>query len=62
MLVTDGISFLAEYPLTNKPIIYIENPNHLPFNENGVLAKCCCHTVQENDELMDIIIKQYQAI
>lgn len=55
MLVTDGISFLAEYPLTNKPIIYIENPNHLPFNENGVLAKRCCHTVQENDELMDII-------
>lgn len=59
MLVTDGISFLAEYPLTNKPIIYIENPNHLPFDENGVLAKRCCHTVQENDELMDII---HQAI
>jgi len=38
-LLTDGISFLAEYPLvTGKPAIFIENQGHWDFSELGDLA------------------------
>ena len=39
LMVTDGISFLGEYPLaTNKPGIFFENPEHWPLSELGELA------------------------
>jgi hypothetical protein len=39
LMVTDGISFLAEYPLaTNKPGIFFENPEHWPLSDLGELA------------------------
>jgi len=39
LMVTDGISFLGEYPLaTNKPGIFFENPEHWPLSELGDLA------------------------
>jgi CDP-glycerol glycerophosphotransferase (TagB/SpsB family) len=39
VLLTDGISFLAEYPLvTGKPSIFIENQGHWEFSELGELA------------------------
>jgi hypothetical protein len=42
LLVTDGISFLAEYPLlVDRPGIFIENPSHWEFNELGQLAAAC---------------------
>ena len=42
LLLTDGISFLAEYPLLmSKPAIFIENPGHWSFNEVGNLAAAC---------------------
>ena len=39
VLLTDGISFLAEYPLvTGKPSVFIENQGHWEFSELGDLA------------------------
>ena len=39
LLLTDGISFLAEYPLvTGKPSVFIENQGHWQFSELGELA------------------------
>ena len=39
MLLTDGISFLAEYPLiTGKPAIFLENPDHWQINHLGAIA------------------------
>jgi CDP-glycerol glycerophosphotransferase (TagB/SpsB family) len=38
-LMTDGISFLGEYPLvTGKPAIFFENAGHWEFTETGSLA------------------------
>lgn len=34
-MVTDGISFLAEYQLFDKPLIFIDSGRHAPFNELG---------------------------
>ena len=42
LLLTDGISFLAEYPLlTGKPAIFLENAHHWQFNSIGELAAKC---------------------
>ena len=39
VLLTDGISFLAEYPLvTGKPSVFLENQGHWNFSELGELA------------------------
>ena len=39
LLVTDGISFLAEYPLAvGRPSLFIERPDHWRFSEPGELA------------------------
>lgn len=34
-MITDGISFLAEYQFFTKPIIFLERPDHLPFSPAG---------------------------
>ena len=39
LMVTDGISFLGEYPiLTGKPTIFLEKPGHWEFSPLGKLA------------------------
>ena len=35
LLITDGISFLTEYQLFQKPIVFFERSDHVPFNELG---------------------------
>ncbi|AQS41440.1 MAG: Hypothetical protein BHV28_07400 [Candidatus Tokpelaia hoelldobleri] len=34
-LVSDGISFLMEYQFFNKPVIFLERPDHIAFSESG---------------------------
>lgn len=60
LMVTDGISFIAEYPLTNKPIIYIESETHLEFNNNGVLSKNCCYVAKDSSELFYLIERFFE--
>ena len=55
LLVTDGISFLAEYPLTRKNLIFIENKHHLPFNINGKICVDCAHIAKSFEEISQFI-------
>ena len=61
LLVTDGISFLGEYPLaTGKPAIFIENPNHWPWSPMGELvaaANIKVHTFEEFEDAFNNIRK-----
>lgn len=51
-LLTDGISFLAEWPLAKGvPAIFMENPQHWPFTEIGSLAEAANVVVREMYEL-----------
>jgi len=34
-LISDGISFLMEYQFFNKPVIFLERPDHIAFSESG---------------------------
>ncbi len=54
-LITDGVSFLAEYPLTNKPSIFIKRKEHLEFNENGLLAENCSHIATSHQDIEELI-------
>lgn len=53
ILITDGISFLAEYPLaTGKPAIYLENQGHWDFSPIGELAAAANVCLSNFDEFV----------
>jgi hypothetical protein len=41
-MVTDGISFLTEYQMFEKPLVFFERPDHAPFNQLGELVATGC--------------------
>lgn len=52
VLLTDGISFLGEYPLvTGKPTLFFENPGHWKFTQMGELAAAASTRVNTFAEL-----------
>jgi CDP-glycerol glycerophosphotransferase (TagB/SpsB family) len=56
VLVTDGISFLGEYPLiTKKPTIFFENKDHWKLTVIGELAAAASVKVSTFSELEDAI-------
>ena len=56
VLVTDGISFLGEYPLvTGKPAIFIENSDHWDFSATGEIAAASSIRVKTFSELTEMI-------
>lgn len=58
VLVTDGISFLGEYPLaTEKPGIFTEKAGHWSFSPLGELAANANLKVHSFDELVEAISK-----
>lgn len=53
IMITDGISFLAEYPLaTGKPAIYLENQGHWDFSPIGELAAAANVCLSNFDEFV----------
>lgn len=57
VLVTDGISFLGEYPIvTNKPTIFFENEGHWKFTTTGELAAAASVKVKNFAELEQAIL------
>lgn len=57
LLVTDGISFLAEYPLlTGKPGLFLENPTHWRFTRIGKLAAECNRTINSVSALDEVAL------
>jgi CDP-glycerol glycerophosphotransferase (TagB/SpsB family) len=58
ILVTDGISFLGEYPLvTGKPAIFFENADHWKFSATGEIAAASSIRVKNFAELTEVIEK-----
>jgi CDP-glycerol glycerophosphotransferase (TagB/SpsB family) len=56
VLVTDGISFLGEYPLvTGKPTIFFENEGHWEFSSTGNLAAATSVKVKTFEELVELL-------
>ncbi len=54
ILLTDGISFLAEYPLaTDRPAIFLENQGHWRFTAIGELAAAACVRLNSFAEFAD---------
>lgn len=47
LMITDGISFLTEYPLFDKPLVYFESGCHVPFNALGHKAAAAAHVVRD---------------
>lgn len=51
IMLTDGISFLAEYMMFfEKPLIFMENCHHAPFNEIGLMIKDACYITHNVEE------------
>jgi hypothetical protein len=56
VLVTDGISFLGEYPLiTGKPTIFFENEDHWGFSSTGKIAADSSVRVKTFSELETLL-------
>ncbi|MGF0540582.1 hypothetical protein ACQQ2Q_21515 [Agrobacterium sp. ES01] len=55
MMVTDGISFLTEYPVLEKPLVFIDSGRHVPMNSLGDLALSASHTVFDFDSIAKAI-------
>jgi CDP-glycerol glycerophosphotransferase (TagB/SpsB family) len=56
VLLTDGISFLGEYPLvTGKPTIFFENEGHWGFSATGKLAAASSVKVTTFEELKEVL-------
>lgn len=53
ILIMDGISWLLEYQLMKKPIIFIERQDHSPFTVNGELIASGTNRVSNFDQAKD---------
>lgn len=51
LMITDGLSFLTEYQLFRKPLIFIDSRRHVPFNTIGALAEACAHRVRSFEDM-----------
>lgn len=55
LLVADSLSWIAEYQIMMKPVIFLERPDHLPFTISGKMAyqgMHSCRTVGEAERLI----------
>ena len=51
MMVTDGISFLTEYQIFDKPLVYFDSNRHVPLNALGDAALASSHIVRTFQEM-----------
>ncbi|MDE2386811.1 MAG: hypothetical protein KGL77_03865 [Actinomycetales bacterium] len=65
VLISDGISFLAEYPLvTGRPGLFIERADHWPFTPLGELAAAANLAVDMNDTnvaIFENLLQQFES-
>lgn len=57
VLICDGISMLLEYTLLKKPVIFLENPHHVPFNEIGDILLQACYRAETVSEAREVCEK-----
>jgi hypothetical protein len=55
MMVTDGLSFLTEYPIFEKPLLFFDSGRHVPMNLLGDKALACAHHVTTFEEMRTAI-------
>jgi hypothetical protein len=51
MMVTDGVSFLTEYPIFEKPLVFFDSGRHVQMNRLGDAALAAAHHVQTFDAM-----------
>jgi hypothetical protein len=56
LLITDGVSFLTEFQLFDKPLVFFDSRRHVPFNELGELAEAAAEVVTSFDELQAVVL------
>lgn len=56
LMITDGVSFLTEYHLFEKPLVFFDSGNHVPFNALGKVAEKCAHRVTSFDGLKEAVL------
>lgn len=56
-LITDCVSFLAEYLPSKKPVLFLESKNHIPFNKLGENITKHYYRINNLKELEDTINK-----
>ena len=62
-MITDGVSFIAEYPLvTRKPAIFWAKPGHWEFSRLGKIAQASALTVTSIKEVIEAIDKARQGL
>lgn len=57
LLLTDGISFLAEYQVVGKPIIFVERDGHSPFNIFGKRVYQGLYIVRSGSEAVNRVLE-----
>lgn len=53
LMITDGLSFLTEYQLFDKPLLFLDSQRHVPFNELGQAAEACSDRVMTVQQAKD---------
>ncbi|MGP4690655.1 hypothetical protein [Agrobacterium cavarae] len=56
LMLTDGLSFLTEYQLFDKPLVFIDSQRHVPLNALGQLALECADTVTSLAQAMEAVM------
>lgn len=56
LMLTDGISFLTEYQLYNKPLVFIDSQRRVPFNTLGELAFACSDHVTTMEQIEAAVV------
>ncbi|NVP55655.1 CDP-glycerol glycerophosphotransferase family protein [Mycoplana rhizolycopersici] len=51
LMISDGLSFLAEYQLFDKPLIFFDSGHHVAFNALGKMAEAATRRVRSFDQL-----------
>jgi hypothetical protein len=46
LMLTDGLSMLVEYQLLQRPVIFLERPDHRPFTPIGEMVRTGTHPVE----------------
>lgn len=54
-LIIDGISWLLEYQLLNKPVVFLEREDHLPFLESGEIIANSVYRVADFNGVKETI-------
>jgi hypothetical protein len=60
LMLTDGVSFLTEYHLFEKPLIFIDSGVHAPFNALGRMAERSAHRVETFNQMRQVAL-DYKA-